>query len=301
MKRIKSLFALLFIVSSSVFSQSKKDSDKQAIKDMCGCFSVTFKYTETFAPEVDYEKAYDYNAEALEWAQVIEEDDNTISIQHLLVLHDTMVIKHWRQDWLYENQDLFVYDKDNHWKYKKLDEASVKGQWTQKVYQVDDSPRYSGSATWIHNDGKHYWENTSDSPLPRREFSKRSDYNLFRRGNRHEITSTGWIHEQDNDKIIRQTGKEDVLLVQEKGYNVYTKVDNSLCKAATTWWKNNKDFWANTRAEWNKIFERRTDITLKKEVDNLPLSRYLIPSVLKQKSVNAKTVINKFIDEKSLD
>ena len=26
----------------------------------------------------------------------------------------------------------------------------VRGQWTQKVYQVDDSPRYEGSSTWVH-------------------------------------------------------------------------------------------------------------------------------------------------------
>lgn len=301
MKQFNLLFVLTFLVTSTVFSQTKKEKDIKAIKDMCGCFKVTFKYTETFAPEVDYEKAYDYNAEALEWAQVIEEDNNKISIQHLLVLHDTVVIKHWRQDWLYENQDLLIYDQDNHWKHKRLDEAMVKGQWTQKVYQVDDSPRYSGSATWIHKDGKHYWENTADSPLPRREFSKRSDYNLFRRGNRHEITPTGWVHEQDNDKIIRKIGREDILLVQEKGYNVYTKVDDNLCKAATQWWKTNKDFWANTRAEWNTVLGQKIDLTLKKEVDNLPLSRYLTPSVLKLKAIDAKTVINKFIDETTLD
>ena len=62
---------------------------------------------------------------------------------------------------------------------------------------------------------------------------------MMSRGNRQEITSTGWVHEQDNDKIIRKDGQEDVLLAQEKGYNTYVKVADERCKAAKDWWKKN--------------------------------------------------------------
>lgn len=91
-----------------------------------------------------------------------------------------MIIKHWRQDWLYENTDLYSFDKGTSWKYKKLDKKAVKGQWTQKVYQVDDSPRYEGSSTWVHVDGKDYWANVADAPLPRREQTHRNDYNVLK-------------------------------------------------------------------------------------------------------------------------
>ena len=87
---------------------------------------------------------------------------------------------------------------------KKLDKKDVKGQWTQKVFQVDDSPRYEGSGYWVHLDQKSYWENTTSAPLPRREYTKRNDYNVTERGNRQEITSTGWVHDQNNKKIIRK-------------------------------------------------------------------------------------------------
>ena len=110
-----------------------------------------------------------------------------------------------------------------------LDKKDVKGQWTQKVYQVDDSPRYEGSASWIHRDGKSYWENTTPAPLPRREFSKRSDYNVTMRGNRHEITSDGWVHDQDNKKIQKEDDSQFVL-AHEKGYSTYTKVPDSNAK-----------------------------------------------------------------------
>ena len=109
------------------------------------------------------------------------------SIYYKLALLIPYIVKHWRQDWLFQNTDFYSYNGDNQWKYVTKSKDEVKGQWTQKVYQVDDSPRYEGSATWVHVDGKSYWENTTDAPLPRREYTKRSDYNITVRGNRHEI------------------------------------------------------------------------------------------------------------------
>ena len=75
-----------------------------------------------------------------------------------------------------------------------------------KVFQVDDGPRYQGSGTWVHVDGKSYWESTTPAPLPRRERDIRN-YNLTIRGNRVEIMDYGWAHIQDNSKIIRKKYK----------------------------------------------------------------------------------------------
>ena len=299
----KTAFFLMFATlgSTLAFSQDKKQLDREAILDMCGCYEVSFKYTETFAPEIDYEKHLDYTSKGLELALPIVDEDNKISLQHLLVLNDTMVIKHWRQDWLYENEKVFHYDKDNSWTFTEVPASNVKGQWTQKVYQVDDSPRYSGSSTWVHFDGKHYWENRSDSPLPRREYSKRSDYNVLSRGNRQEITKTGWVHEQDNDKMIRKDGKNDVLLAQEKGYNTYVKVADEKCKAATEWWAKHQDFWAKARAAWDEVYNREGDLTLLKKVDEQPLFMHFYK--LEAANANKKEIlqlIEKFITDKKV-
>ncbi|PWL40451.1 hypothetical protein DKG77_06475 [Flagellimonas aquimarina] len=277
MKRVTLFSMLCLVFAFTTIAQNKKEKDKRAIKDMCGCYDITFKYTETFAPEIDYEKKMDYTAGALELALPILDEENKISIQHLLVVNDSMVIKHWRQDWEYENQNVFYYDKDNNWKFQDLSAEQVKGQWTQKVYQVDDSPRYSGSASWIHADGKHYWENKTDSPLPRREYTKRSDYNVMLRGNRQEITDYGWVHEQDNDKVVRADGQEDVLLAQEKGMNIYRKVEDAKCKLALDWWKEHQDFWANVRSSWDQVYNRKGDLTLLKKVEDKPLFMHFYP------------------------
>lgn len=300
MKRV-ALFSVLSLVFAFVaMAQDKKEQDKKAIKDMCGCYDITFKYTETFAPEIDYEKKMDYTAGALELALPILDEENKISIQHLLVVNDTMVIKHWRQDWEYENQNVFHYDKDNNWVFKTLTADEVKGQWTQKVFQVDDSPRYSGSATWIHADGQHYWENKSDSPLPRREYTKRKDYNVMLRGNRQEITDYGWLHEQDNDKVVRKDGEDDVLLAQEKGMNIYTKVADEKCQLALDWWADHSDFWANVRTSWDEVYNREGDLTLAKKVDEKPLFMHFYPlEKMGADHIKITEVISKFVIAKN--
>ncbi len=297
------LLGMLSIITS-IFGQSeksKKQQDIDAIKGMCGCYEVTFKYTETFAPEIDYEKHLDYTSGALEWAELIEEENNKISIQHLLLVNDDRVIKHWRQDWEFENQNVFYYDKDNTWKFKTLPKEEVIGQWTQKVFQVDDSPRYSGSATWIHADGKHYWENKTSSPLPRREYTKRKDYNVMLRGNRQEITDYGWLHEQDNDKVIRADDQKDILLAQEKGYNVYTKVPDEKCKIAKDWWASNNKFWKKVRNSWDEIYNRNGKLSLHKSIDEQPLFMHFY-SLEKDnaKRGDISSLLQKFITDKSI-
>lgn len=248
-------------------AQSKKKQDIKAIKSMCGCYEVAFNFAETFAPDKEYEFHANYRSGALEYVFPIEETKDKIVLQHLLVIGDTMIIKHWRQDWVYENTDLYTYDKDNSWSYKNLPEQQVKGQWTQKVLQVDDGPRYEGSSSWVHVDGRHYWENTADAPLPRREFSKRDDYNVMVRRNRQEITADGWIHEQDNDKVLRSaTG--DKLLAQEKGMNTYKKVNESKCQVAKEWWEENKSYWADVRAVWDELFASKQTVTIRSKVDD---------------------------------
>jgi len=266
----------------SVFSQAKKEQDQKAIKSMCGCYEVTFNFAETFNYSKDstYVPSETKHDGGLEWVELLQDDNDKISMQHLLIVgkpDSPYIVKHWRQDWEFENTELYVYDHDNKWKYTKLPAESVKGQWTQKVFQVDDSPRYEGSASWVHVDGRSYWENTTDAPLPRREYTTRSDYNVTVRTNRHEIVSNGWIHDQDNDKVIREDGKKDILLAQEKGYNTYVKVANSKCKAAQDYWAKDHDKWALVRAKWDEVFARDKDLSLEDKVEHKQLFKYLSP------------------------
>ena len=269
------ILILSFLYCLTTIGQKKKDVE--AIKSMCGCFEIEFNFSETFS-YTNSKKSDNYKSKALEWAQLVYEDNNKISIQHLLIVGSKRfptVIKHWRQDWLYQNLDLYKYDANNTWNYKKMNKKDVKKQWTQKVFQVDDSPRYEGTATWVHVDGKSFWENTTPAPLPRREYTKRSDYNMTKRGNRHEITSYGWVHDQDNEKISIDNDRRQNVVALEKGINKYKRIDDKECLAAQKWWDDNKEKWLLVRKKWNQIYSKNQKLSLESNVDGKKLYEYL--------------------------
>ena len=126
---------LALLIISTLGAQTKKKKDIKSIKDMCGCFEVRFDFAETFVKTEDknYKGSKNYSSGGLEWAQLVEEDKNKISIQHILIAgskEKPYIIKHWRQDWLYQNIDFYVYDHDNKWSFVKKDIKDMKGQWT---------------------------------------------------------------------------------------------------------------------------------------------------------------------------
>lgn len=293
-------FSFLLFLSLSVQAQHRKAKDREAIKKMCGCFEVTFNFAETFnyADDKNYKPSALKISKGLEWAELVTDENNSISIQHLLLVgpkERQSIVKHWRQDWLYQNTDFYEYDGDNRWNYVSKPKSEVKKQWTQKVYQVDDSPRYEGSGSWVHVDGKSYWENTTTAPLPRREFSIRSDYNITLRGNRHEITDFGWVHDQDNKKIIRKDNATDVVLAEEKGYNTYVRVPDARCAKAQEWWQQNQTSWALVREQWNAVFANKRDLELNKTVDKKPLFRHLFAKDYEFTSENIKQTLGRFV------
>jgi len=300
---MKSIFIniILLFIPFILSGQSKVNRDVSSIKKMCGCFEVTFEFSETFIYSEDtlYKPSKNKTDRGLEWAQLVVDEKDKVSIQHILQVgppSDPYIVKHWRQDWLYQNQEFYYYDGDNNWKYIKVPKKAVKGQWTQKVFQVDDSPRYEGSGSWIHVDGKSYWENTTDAPLPRREFSIRNDYNILKRGNRHEITDSGWVHDQNNKKIIRKNDEQDFVIAMEKGYNTYNRVDDERCEAASNWWIENKEKWRVVRSRWDEVFSLDQSLSLKKQVDNKSLFMYLFSDDYSDRE-SIKLIIDSFIIE----
>jgi hypothetical protein len=262
----KTIWIVLFLCLT-IGVRGQKKEDVAAIKGQCGCFDVKFSYAETFAPQKDYKFHERYITGGREYVFVDEETKDKMVLMHLLVIGDTMVIKHWREDWDYQNTNLLAYQKHTEWKPLMLKNEQVKGQWTQAVFEVNDMPRYTGSATWNHADGKHLWENITDAPLPRREYTKRSDYQVLKRFNRIHVTENGYLHEQDNDKIIRN-GNEDKLLAQEKGLNNYVKIEESKCEIAKEWWQKQRPYWVDVRSVWGKILAKNQGLNIKSKTED---------------------------------
>ncbi|GAB3006595.1 hypothetical protein GCM10027051_02470 [Niabella terrae] len=239
---------------------------KENVDKLCGCFEVSFKYAETFAPNKEYKF---HERESIlgvtELALPIVNTDNRVVIQHLLVMSNGMVIKHWREDWTYENPVRWVYKGDKVWEKLQLNASDVKGKWSQSVWEVTDAPRYQGASAWLQVNGHSIWESSADAPLPRREYTQRSDYNILGRTNRIQLHDKGYDHIQDNRKIIRKDGKDE-LLVEEKGLNGYEKLDPADCEDGRKYWEAHKGYWVALQEEWDKLLDAKSSVTLTEKV-----------------------------------
>jgi hypothetical protein len=268
-------------------------SGPEIIKNLCGCFEVSFQYAETFAPDPEY-KFHDRESigGTAELALPIEVTDKRIVIQHLLIVSPTVIVKHWREEWTYENPVIWRYKGDRTWEKETLSAEQVKGKWTQTVWEVADEPRYQGISQFVNLDGKIIWQHTTDAPLPRREYSVRHDYNMLRRTNRMNITDSGYLHEQDNQKIIRTNGT-DKLLVEEKGYNTYKRIGEKECAAAKNYWEKNHVYWDKVRKFWADYIATHNSVSLKNKIDGKLLHEYLLSQ--------AKDYADKKIPEADID
>lgn len=248
------------------------EADRQSILAMAGDYKVTFDFTET----VPFVTGYDLKPQKLsgghEVVRVIEDTGDFISLQHILVVggDEKLAIKHWRQDWQYEPESVLVFIGGNAWETRSVPEAERKGKWSQTVYQVDDAPRYGAVGAWTYENGiaewtpPHAWR-----PLPRRDMTTRDDYHAVDAVNRHVITPWGWVHEQDNDKLVLNGDPQ--VLVREVGVNTYRHDSNFDASVATDYWDATQDYWAGIRAEWGRIESEnpRFAITIKGETEDL--------------------------------
>ena len=269
----------------------KKDRD--AILSMAGQFDVEFTFRETVPLVSGYELKKPYRADALEIVKVVEDHKNMIVLQHILLaeLGPVMqVVKHWGQVWTYEDPVILEYQGERTWKKRVLNPSEVKGTWSQLVTQIDDSPRYESWGKWAHEGNRSAWTSGDTArPLPRREYTKRSDYDILRAVNRHVITPEGWVHEQENRKWIKQESK---YLCHETGLNIYRRYDEDFSKAEK-YWAATSNFWQEVRTEWSKVLKDRDVISYRKEIEGSSLIRStnsLAKKVLKGESLKKGTV-----------
>ena len=130
---------------------NKFEKDRLAILAMQGEHKVNFDFMETMGFVENYTPQKPYQSWGTEFVTVIEDEKNFISLQHIMVMFfeqddgtvsDPVVVKHWRQDWKYQDKYISEFVGNNTWNKQKLTWNQRKGNWSQAVYQVDDSPRY---------------------------------------------------------------------------------------------------------------------------------------------------------------
>ncbi|HTQ98420.1 MAG TPA: DUF6607 family protein [Candidatus Acidoferrum sp.] len=230
------------------------ERDRQAILAMTGEFEVKFHFEETVALKPGYELKPAKNSAGFEKVIVVEDSGRHIALQHLLVGDKGQVVKHWRQDWDYEKRDLREYAGGEIWQARHLTAQEAAGTWAQAVYEVTDGPRYESIGRWQHDGHYSAWQSAPTwRPLPRREYTTRKDYDVLLAVNRHVITPTGWVHEQDNTKWNRAATDGYPYLAREVGINDYRRIEGHDFAPAVTYWNQTSAYWSAVRAEWNAV------------------------------------------------
>ena len=257
--------SLLFIFAAVSTAQSEThfDNDRAAILGMAGTFEVEFNFTETISLQDGYEVKKPYQSKATELVKVAEDLGTSITLQHLLIVEDIdgpAIIKHWAQVWNYEDTHTLTFEGSRTWLPVTNTAEEVAGTWTQLVTQVDDSPRYKAFGKWEHKANYSAWTSEpSTRPLPRREYTKRSDYDRLQVINTHLITPEGWVHLQNNRKEVRREGR-NYFLCLETEQNSYRRItpepDTDQADGiamAEDYWKETHAYWKDVRSLWSNV------------------------------------------------
>ena len=262
-----------------------RERDRRAILAMAGDYRTSFDFIETVGFTEGYQPRAPYQSWGTERVYVVTNEPEFVSLQHIIVMHfvdddgfesDAMVVKHWRQDWQYEDAEVHAFQGRGAFVRRALDPANRKGAWTQTVYQVDDSPRYEAVGRWIHAPGVSYWQSDDRRrPLPRREFSVRDDYQALYGSHRITITPAGWTQEEDALKLVleenNRPSRSQPYLAREAGLSRYDRVLDYDFSAGDDYWEETGAFWSRVRQYWDALYKAESAFSFVKSAEGTPM------------------------------
>jgi hypothetical protein len=248
------------------------ERDRRAILAIAGDYRASFDFLEvaTYTPGASRDRPY--QSWGTERVYVDQDKGGFISLVHILELRtvkddgsisEPLVQKHWREDWQYEPTHLIEFKGGERWRQRELPALERKGQWSQTVSQVDDSPRYASIGRWEHSADFSTWiSGNTCRPLPRRE-SKRNDYQVLLGTNRVTLTATGWLQEENNLKaVLTPASDPSHYLAREYGVARYDRLRGADFAAATQYFERTKAFWDRVHTAWLGVFQRNREVVL---------------------------------------
>lgn len=259
------------IIRDAAAHKAAFEADRQTILAMAGDFKVTFDMQESTPWMEGYNPLERKVSGGYESVRVIEDTGTRIVLQHLLVTGDQAnpyVVKHWRQDWQYEPKEVLAYKGGEVWEMTAVPENLRAGRWSQTVYQVDDSPRYAAWGAWDDTQGIKRWRSSwTARPLARRDAIRNPVYDRYVGINRHQLTPKGWIHWQDNTKMMpaKDGSGKLVPVVQEYVLNTYERFDGYNVQAAEDYWAKTAPYWEAVRAKWAEVAAAQGGIRIAQE------------------------------------
>lgn len=254
---------------------SAQERDRRAILAMAGTYRVTFDFLEV-ANYAGGERPRPYQSWGTEKIYVDRNEPDHVSLVHILAMRmvgedgrisEPMITRHWRQDWHFEPEHLIEHADGDSWTRRALSPAQRQGQWSQTVYQVDESPRYGSVGRWEHNASFSTWiGNDTARPLPRREWSVRKDYQLLHGSNRHTVLPRGWLHEENNLK--QAVGDAPLPYVgREYGVARYERIAADGFEPADRYYAATRAYWDAVREVWEEVWTQNARVQVEANSD----------------------------------
>ena len=274
-----------------------RERDRRAILAMAGTWRVAFDFVEVAsfaatdsvdAKAPDPKALVPYQSWGTEKVYVDRDEPGLVSLVHILEMRivgadgqvsEPIVTKHWRQTWTYEPSAIVEYLGRERWRRRAVGDAERRGAWLQTVLQVDESPRYASIGRWQHTPGFSSWIGGDTwRPLPRREWTVRSDYQVLLGTNRHTILPTGWLQEENNLKAVvtkeRTIDAGHPYVGREYGLARYERLADADFAEADRYYRTTRTFWDRVQSTWNADFAKDGTITLRGQVDQ---NNYFVP------------------------
>lgn len=257
--------------SAAVAQASAFERDRQSILAQAGQYKVKFDFRENVSFQPGYTPLETKTSGGNEIVRLVYDEGDRISLQHILVMEhegQSIVVKHWRQDWVWEPDTVLTYAGPDQWTLTPVSEVERRGAWSQTVWQTDDLPRYGGVGRWNYANGLAEWTSGQTwRPLARRDAIRNPVYDRYLGTNRHALTPTGWVHIQDNLKLGMGHGDEGDLVayVQEDVINTYSRFDDYDPAPGDTYWAATKDYWAEVRKTWDETIVTNSGLSLEEE------------------------------------
>lgn len=240
---------------------------RSAVEGMAGCFLVDYSYVETESLRPGYvrdTRVYDPNRDksVKEWITAEVLSPRRVWLQRVLFATDPLgavrpgsQLKHQSEDWQYEAPFLYDFVGPNKWQVKAM--SGTRGQWTRRVTNLDDGPRYQCSAPWRADTAYAEWSCSNYAPIPGRETRDmgRKDYDTLDRGTRIVAYGTSWLERQGNVKTIHGAGGERSPLAREAGKNWYVRLPDSECAVAQAFARPRQPFWDLLRETWDGVLD----------------------------------------------
>jgi hypothetical protein len=135
--------------------------------------------------------------------------------------------------------------------------------------------------------------------LPRRERKQRDNYDVLVSRNRYTHTPDGWVHEQDNYKLVLKDNQPNEVLARELALHRYNAVDSVDFSPAHAYWQRTSPFWQQVRDAWADIFAKQHPVRLKVKHDDQTLWQHMFDRVNQIKDGNTydANAGRRFIDE----